>query len=193
MTDEHPPTGTQRRAVAKGIAWSVPVLVVGAPAAHAACSAAPWDARVYIETYCGSDQCTVNMRICGSGLCTASVPIGTRYTITLRNDSPTPDSINKSSGSGYRYVQVSSSGSHTPPRDGQTATIDNGEIFTYVMETTTILSGTSCTQFDLYNINWGKAYTYTISLAGPDGQASNNTCTATTPNTRNSGATTYCA
>ena len=165
-----------RRTLAAGAAWSVPTVLVSAPAAMAVCSSANWDANFSLQITCTSRNCTVSLRICSTTLCTGAVPIGTPYTVTMTNNSTTSDTMTKATGTGAYAIISKSAGA---PAEGASGTLAAGATWTYNLQTAQAFPNGTCIQFQFNQMDPGKNYTFTWSLGVSDGNNANNTFTWT--------------
>ncbi len=168
-----------RRALAKGAAWATPALVTvaAAPAYALSCASKPWDATFTYDATCTSTNCDVVIEICSTTACgtSTSVPAGTLFVISLKNNSSGSDTISKASGSGYT-IQSGSTG----PGSGSSATLAAGATWTYNVTTNSALTGVQCIQFKFQNVDPGRSYTISATLPGGDGNNANSTgCTVT--------------
>lgn len=108
--DRLPHRKVARRTLARGAAWSVPVVVVAAPAAHAVCSDYAWDVNMCVQRIPSSaTDSYLIFSICHSGVCSQTVPTSQTYTLSMKNEGPVDDAMTKASGSGYT-IQSSTGG-----------------------------------------------------------------------------------
>jgi hypothetical protein len=177
-----------RRRLATGAAWTVPAVVVATAApAYAAskCTQAGWTGNTWDMVFrhhwtCTSTNCQLTLQVCNVNTCGkgTAIPIGTQFTVSLKNNAATSDSIQKASGgSGYYSILAGSTG----PGDGTTATLAAGGTWNYTVRLTSAIAAGGCIQFAWNNLNPKASFTLSASLSGStDGDWSNSSaCTKT--------------
>ena len=137
------PEAVARRLVVAGAAWAVPVIVVGEPAAAAACSASdqvPYVPALAITSTTatkpvnGHTLGTFRWRVCNSG--TNTIPAGTTYTATFTADKA-PGSASKS----IHLTPSASAGFTVSPAGPRTLNPDGPPKGEAIVTTTLTLSG----------------------------------------------------